>query len=231
MTATLCQNDLLGVSFPYRGSHRFSEIWRNGGEFPSGKGASAQASRKCGKKEFDVPEQISLLDLMELPAPLRRIVRMVLREISMTYSQILSALEKLPEPQRPDRRSTDMALHELTSMRLLIRFFANHEANYRVNLAYRTPHVTDETLWQKADFTSIERAEQQWQPAFQAAGADGTIEIGELVMRRGGKRTLPNAIWDSLDEKPREQIDAPDGDNSAGRGSLRNKLFGALDDL
>lgn len=178
-----------------------------------------------------MPEQISLLDLMDLPAPLRRIVRIVLREITMTYSQILGALDKLPDAQRLDRQTTDTALDELTQMRLLIRFFRNHEASYRVNLSHRQPRAADETLWQKADFAAIDRADQQWQPAFQAASAEGASDMGELVMRRGGKRILPSAIWDSLDDKPKDPADTADGEKSAGRNNLRNKLFGALEDL
>lgn len=79
-------------------------------------------------------EGISALDLAQLPQNLRRIMRLMLREIEMTRTAIVEAIENMPEDQRLNHDELDEALNTLSQQGWLICRGEGERTNYAVNL-------------------------------------------------------------------------------------------------
>ncbi|MBP7228250.1 MAG: hypothetical protein KA988_04000 [Longilinea sp.] len=86
---------------------------------------------KVDKRE----EGISPLEIAELPPPLRRVMRLMLRENTLTMAQMAEVVCAGDEMTRPE---LEQALDELTRQNWLLRTGSGETAQYEVNLRRRT---------------------------------------------------------------------------------------------
>ena len=80
----------------------------------------------------------NVVDFMDLPPVERCIVRLILRETTMTYPELLDAVTTLPAEQQMDQPTFDSALDHLTLSEWLIRQSDDQQTTYRVNTLWKT---------------------------------------------------------------------------------------------
>jgi predicted transcriptional regulator len=94
---------------------------------------------------------ISVLDLADLPPALRKIMRLMLRQTKMSYTQLREAIEQLPEGERLTHANLKQALNKLSEQAWLIQIGEGERAVYKVNLRRRAGSNLSETIWQNLD--------------------------------------------------------------------------------
>lgn len=178
-----------------------------------------------------------LLDLMELPSLQRRLIQLLLRRGMMYESELRRVVQLLPEGETLTPAQFDSMLESLESAGWMSRSTDSGDAQWRVNLTRRKPR-SEAPIWERVNLESIR---QQWHVRFPAAGVRTTPEPDEpdLLMRRGGKRTLSQAIWDKLEDtlvdEPKSKavldaLDKPKDRSSSDKKDIRKKLWDALAD-
>jgi hypothetical protein len=96
-------------------------------------------------------EGISALEIAQLPPALRKIIRLMLREIEMTYSAICEAMEAMTDPEKLNNTQLDEALETLTSQGWLIQRGEGDHLNYTVNLRRKQGSNLADSFWGKLD--------------------------------------------------------------------------------
>lgn len=94
---------------------------------------------------------ITPLDLADLPPALRKIMRLMLRELQMNYPRLREVMESVPEAERLSRDELDATLSSLTEQFWLIRIGAGEKAIYKVNLRRKEGSKLAAGLWTKLD--------------------------------------------------------------------------------
>src|SRR5512134_2054824 len=94
---------------------------------------------------------ITALDLADLPPTLRKIMRLMLRELQLSHPQLLEAIAALPENERLPRSDLDEALDALTSQGWLIRIGQGEKAIYKVNLRRKAGSKLASGVWNTLD--------------------------------------------------------------------------------
>ena len=94
---------------------------------------------------------ITALDLADLPAPLRKIMRLMLRKIEMDYPSLLQAVEAMPEKDRMEKAELDQALDELSKKSWLIRRGEGDSVTYKVNLRRKASSTLVDGIWASLD--------------------------------------------------------------------------------
>ncbi len=94
---------------------------------------------------------ITALDLADLPPTLRKIMRLMLRELQLNYPQLLEAIASLPEEQRLAQKDLDEALDTLTTQSWLIRIGQSEKAIYKVNLRRKAGSKLASGVWNTLD--------------------------------------------------------------------------------
>ncbi|MEW6718278.1 MAG: hypothetical protein AB1345_12375 [Chloroflexota bacterium] len=92
-------------------------------------------------------EGISALDLIELPPPLRRLMRLMLREVEMTYAELRKAAEEMPEEDGLIGGKLDQALATLSKQNWLIRRGEGEFVTYKVNLRRKRGSKFAQSIW------------------------------------------------------------------------------------
>lgn len=77
---------------------------------------------------------MSTLDLMGETAPVRRVVRFMLRKSTQTYAELCEAIDALPEGKRPTREELDGALERLCEMEWLFREEVDGQVIYSIKV-------------------------------------------------------------------------------------------------
>lgn len=90
---------------------------------------------------------ISPLDLASLPPRLRKIMRLMLREIEMTYTQLQEATAEMPEADRLNDAELKEALETLTKQSWLIKLGQEDVVTYKVNLKRKGPSSLASGIW------------------------------------------------------------------------------------
>ena len=106
------------------------------------------------QKALDIQKQeegISAGDIAELPPALRRIMRMMLREVEMTYAAIAATNDSAPEADRLNRTDLDQALKTLTVQNWLICRGEGERLNYTVNLRRKAGSQLGTNFWTALD--------------------------------------------------------------------------------
>jgi len=106
------------------------------------------------QKALDVQKEaegISPGDIAALPAPLRRIMRLMLREVELTYADLWSAVEAAPEADRMTRPDLDAALKTLATQGWLICRGEGERLNYTVNLRRKAGSKLGTNFWTSLD--------------------------------------------------------------------------------
>ena len=94
---------------------------------------------------------ITALDLVDLPPVLRKIMRLMLRQIQMNYPQLCEAMEKMPEDERLSQSDLDEALKTLSQQAWLIQIGEGERAIYKVNLRRKAGSTIASGIWQSLD--------------------------------------------------------------------------------
>jgi hypothetical protein len=94
---------------------------------------------------------ITALDLVDLPPALRKIMRLMLRELQMTYPRLLEAMETMPEKDRLKRDELDSALSALTQQFWLTNIGEGEKAIYKVNLRRKAGSTLASGIWASLD--------------------------------------------------------------------------------
>ncbi len=102
------------------------------------------------QKQLDIAKRergISALELTELPPNLRRIMRLMLREVVMKYTHLVGAVEAFPEANRMSRSELDSALKTLTQQNWLVASGDGEFLSYRVNLRRKAGSALGQDIW------------------------------------------------------------------------------------
>jgi len=94
---------------------------------------------------------ITALDLAELSPALRKIMRLMLRELQMSYPRLCEAMDALPEKERLTRDGLDESLSTLTQQSWLIRIGEGEKAIYKVNLRHGSGSKLAAGIWSSLD--------------------------------------------------------------------------------
>jgi len=94
---------------------------------------------------------ITILDLADLPPALRKIMKLMLRQVQMNYPQLYEAVENFPEGERLSRIQLDAALKKLAEQAWIIQIGEGERAIYKVNLRRKAGSNLSDNLWQNLD--------------------------------------------------------------------------------
>ena len=94
---------------------------------------------------------ITALDLADLSPTLRRIMKIMLRELQMTYPRLCEVMDAMPEAERMPRKQLDEALSTLTEQFWLVRIGESEKAIYKVNLKRKTGSTLAAGIWSSLD--------------------------------------------------------------------------------
>ena len=106
------------------------------------------------QKTLEVQKQeegISAGDIAQLPPALRRIMRLMLREIEMTHAAISASVLAAPAAERMSALELDQALKVLTAQNWLICRGEGERVNYTVNLRRKAGSTLGSTFWSALD--------------------------------------------------------------------------------
>ncbi|MDX9990509.1 MAG: hypothetical protein RBS68_00540 [Anaerolineales bacterium] len=106
------------------------------------------------QKKLEIEEQaggISPLDLAALPPLLRKIMRYMLREYELLYSEIGEWVNELPAAERPSQAELDSALDLLTRQFWLIRRGEGQRVRYQANLRRKAGSKLAQGVWSALD--------------------------------------------------------------------------------
>lgn len=120
-------------------------------------------------------EGLSLLELSDLPADWRTIIRMLMREQSLSYAALKAALAALPEPQQIDGTRLNDLLADLCRQGYLVQDMIDGERAFRAQIARKSGRTLSKKLW----------------------GALETSEAAEPPPKRAEKPAR-KSLWDNL---------------------------------
>jgi len=90
---------------------------------------------------------ISAIEITELPPNLRKVMRLMLREVVMTYTDIYSATQSMTEGSRLAQNELDSSLETLVEKNWLKKYGEGEFTCYRVNLRRRTGSKLNDDIW------------------------------------------------------------------------------------
>jgi hypothetical protein len=90
---------------------------------------------------------ISALELTDLPPNLRRIMRLMLRELVLKRGQIIQAIAAMPAANRLSTPELDSALKTLVEQNWLLTSGEGEFLSYRVNLRRKAGSALDTDIW------------------------------------------------------------------------------------
>ena len=102
------------------------------------------------QNELDDRQQeggITALDLADLPPPLRKLMRLMLREIEMDYDSLFEAAKAMPQSALTDQNEFDQALETLCDKSWLIQRGQDEKISYRVNLRRKSGSNLSQSIW------------------------------------------------------------------------------------
>jgi hypothetical protein len=94
---------------------------------------------------------ITALDLVDLSPALRKIMRLMLRELQMSYPRLCEAIDTMPEKDRLTRPELDSALSNLTQQLWLTHIGEGEKAIYKVNLRRKSGSTLAAGIWSSLD--------------------------------------------------------------------------------
>ena len=94
---------------------------------------------------------ITALDLADLPPPLRKIMRLMLREIQMDYPRLCEVIDAMPEADRLTRADLDSTLDTLSQQGWLIRIGEGQKAIYKANMRRKAGSTLADGIWSNLD--------------------------------------------------------------------------------
>ncbi len=92
-------------------------------------------------------EGIRPTDLLTLPPAQRRVMKLLLREIQLSYPEIVTAVSTLPTKQRLTPTELNTTLAELTQAGWIIRMGQDELVTYRVDLRRKPGSRVAQGMW------------------------------------------------------------------------------------
>ena len=92
-------------------------------------------------------EGMTLLDLADLPPALRKIMRVMLRQLQMSYPQLCEVVDQMPKSEWMTRVQLDETLKKLVEQAWLIQIGTGERAIYKVNLRRKAGSQLGENIW------------------------------------------------------------------------------------
>lgn len=108
-----------------------------------------------GQRDVKRESGISTLDLAELPAAQRKIMRVMLREVEATYARLCQMLDALPEGDRISRAELDQGLAWLSDQQWLIQERVEQERQYKVNFRHKARRALPDITVRRRSNTTI----------------------------------------------------------------------------
>ena len=102
------------------------------------------------QKQLDIrkrEEGISALELRDLPSNLRKIMRLMLREVVMKYTDLVIVVDAMPAADRMSHADLDSALATLVEQNWLVRYGDGEFTSYKVNLRRKAGSQLDQDVW------------------------------------------------------------------------------------
>ena len=94
---------------------------------------------------------ITALDIADLPPTLRKIMRLMLRELQLNYPQLIETVAAMPDNEQLAHKDLDEALNVLTAQGWLIRIGQGEKAIYKVNLRRKAGSKLASGVWNVLD--------------------------------------------------------------------------------
>jgi hypothetical protein len=102
------------------------------------------------QRQLDIQKRergISALEIAALPPNLRKIMRLMLREVVIKYNDLCKQIEQLPEANRLSKSELDAALDILVEQNWLVRMGEGEFLSYRVNLRRKAGSTLGQDVW------------------------------------------------------------------------------------
>ena len=90
---------------------------------------------------------ITPLDLADLPPRLRKLMRLMLREVEITRADLGKAVQSMPEADQLNDEELDQSLEALVKQSWLIALGEGERIRYRVNLRRKKSLDLDASIW------------------------------------------------------------------------------------
>ncbi len=106
------------------------------------------------QKQLDIQKRehgISALELADLPPNLRKIMRLMLREVVLKYTDLCHAVEAMPAANRLSKPELDSALKTLVEQNWLLCTGEGEFLSYRVNLRRKAGSSLNKDIWASLD--------------------------------------------------------------------------------
>lgn len=108
------------------------------------------------KPQFEIPDRnqegdITTFDLAELPPPLQKLLRVLLRKIELDFSSLLEAANAFPMEDRLDNEELELALYDLSEKGWLNRNSEGDAVYYKVNLRKKDKRRNTNSIWSMLD--------------------------------------------------------------------------------
>jgi len=106
------------------------------------------------QKRMEIESQeggVSPLELAKLPPLLRKIMRYMLREYELLYSEVVEWAEELPASERPIKDELDQALETLSKQLWLIKRGEGDRVRYQANLRRKAGVKLAQGTWSVLD--------------------------------------------------------------------------------
>ena len=94
---------------------------------------------------------ITPLDMVDLPPALRKIMRLMLRKVQMSYPELTDAMQSMPEKERLSSDELKEAIATLVEQSWLMKLGEGDRAIYKVNLRRKSGSTLASGIWQSLD--------------------------------------------------------------------------------
>jgi len=94
---------------------------------------------------------ITPLDMVDLPPALRKIMRVMLRRVQMSYPELTEAMKSVPEKERLSNDELEEAITALVEQSWLMKLGEGERAIYKVNLRRKSGSTLASGIWQALD--------------------------------------------------------------------------------
>lgn len=102
-------------------------------------------------KDAQKKDGMTVLDIAQLSPPLRKIMRMMLREVNAPYALICETMDQAAQQDRLSRAALDEALATLSEQGWLIQIGSGEKAIYKVNLQKKAGSKLMAGIWSSLD--------------------------------------------------------------------------------
>jgi hypothetical protein len=94
---------------------------------------------------------ITPLDMVDLPPALRKIMRVMLRRVQMSYPDLMEAMKGVPEKERLSPDDLEKAIATLVEQSWLMKIGEDERAIYKVNLRRKSGSTLASGIWKALD--------------------------------------------------------------------------------